>query len=203
LVRKGNTRRVSGKGKSRSLRGNRKLQDKSKIAKRSIATRPEEANQRSSIGHLETDLIVSPPKISTSALQVTVDRKSRKAMLSLVEDRKGNTARRSLLQRLYKLKKQERVTLTADNGAEHSELPKLERVLADFETYYCGAYRSWERGTVESINGIFRRWFPKGTDFSNVTEKEVRRVEDWFNNRPMLVLDGLTPNEMHERCLKT
>ena len=196
LVRKGKTRRVSGKGKTRPLRG-RTSPGKSKPGKRSIESRPQAANEREDIGHLETDLIVSPPSKSKSALQVTTDRKLRKTILTLVADRKGDTARRALLQKLIKLEPNERATITADNGPEHSDLPELERVLSNFTTYYCGPYRSWERGTVESINGIIRRWFPKGTDFSKVTDEEVQKVEDWFNNRPMLVLDGLTPNEMH------
>jgi len=202
LVRKGRTRRVRGKCKTRSLR-EMKASEEARPAKRSIATRPEAAEGRREIGHLETDLIVSPTSKSKSALQVTVDRKVRKVILTLIADRKSDTARRALLQKIIKLAPEERVTVTADNGPEHADLPKLEKVLANFSTYYCGPYRAWERGTVESINGIIRRWFPKGTDFSQVTQEAVQNVEDWFNNRPMRVLGGLTPNEMHALHVKT
>lgn len=197
LVRKGNTRRHSGKNKSRPLRGKRRKRDKGKEAKRPIGIRPQAANDRSEIGHLETDLIVSPPKKGKSALQVTVDRSNRKVILSLVDSREANEARRKLLQKLIILDPCERKTLTADNGSEHADLPLLETVLPDFLTFYCGPYRSWERGTVEAINGILRRAFPKGTIFDNITAEEVKRVEDWFNNRPMIVLNGKTPNEVH------
>ena len=197
LTKKGKSRRYTGNGKSRPLRGKVRHRKAGKEAKRPIGSRPEAANNRSELGHLETDLIVSPPKKGKSALQVTVDRQDRRVILSLLPNRQADEARKSLLQRLLKLEPEERRTLTADNGSEHADLPELEKIISDIQTYYCGPYRSWERGTVEATNGIIRRWFPKGTNFDNVTQEQVQEVEHWFNNRPMLIHGGRTPNEMH------
>ena len=36
----------------------------------------------------------------------------------------------------------------------------------NFEVYYCQSYSSFQRGTNKNINGIVRRWYKKGTDFS-------------------------------------
>ena len=117
----------------------------------------------------------------------------------MVPNRQANEARQKLFQKLEHFKSWQRKTLTADNGSEHADLPLLEPVCGGLEVYYCHAYCSWERGTVEAVNGIIRRKFPKGTNFDNITPQEVKEVENWFNNRPMLVLKGRTPNEVYEK----
>jgi IS30 family transposase len=111
---------------------------------------------------------------------VTADRLDRRAILTLVPNRESNEARKALLQKLYKLEPEERRTVTSDNGPEHADFPELEKVFSGLQTFYCGPYRSWERGTVEATNGIIRRWFPKGTNFDNVTPEQVQEVEDWL-----------------------
>ena len=55
---------------------------------------------------------------------------------------------------------------------------------------------AWEKGTNENHNRIIRRWFPKGTDFTKVTKKEIREVQNWMNNYPRKILNWNTPNEM-------
>lgn len=57
---------------------------------------------------------------------------------------------------------------------------------------YCHPYSSWERGTNENTNGLIRRWFPKGTDFSKVSVQEIQKVEDWLNTYPREILGFLS-----------
>ena len=71
---------------------------------------------------------------------------------------------------------------------------KINKIL-NIKSYFCRPYHSWEKGTVENINGIIRRFFPKGTNFDTITEEEIAFVENWINNRPMKVLGYKTPNE--------
>lgn len=52
------------------------------------------------------------------------------------------------------------------------------------KVYYCHPYSSYERGSNENANKLIRRWFPKGTDFRQVTAKAIQWVEDWINNYP-------------------
>lgn len=56
----------------------------------------------------------------------------------------------------------------------------------------CHPYSSWERGTNENTNGLIRRWFPKGTDFSKVSVQEIQKVEDWLNAYPREILGFLS-----------
>ena len=59
--------------------------------------------------------------------------------------------------------------------------------------YFCKPYHSWERGANENTNGLIRQYIPKGTDFSEITDKEIRRIENILNNRPRKRLGYLTP----------
>ena len=71
---------------------------------------------------------------------------------------------------------------------------KINKTL-NIKSYFCKPYSAWEKGTVENINGIIRRFFPKGTDFGKISSEQIKYVENWINNRPMKVLNYLTPNE--------
>ena len=51
---------------------------------------------------------------------------------------------------------------------------------------------------MENINGLIRRFFPKGTDFDTITEEEIAYVENWINNRPMKVLNYMTPEQVFQ-----
>ena len=50
-------------------------------------------------------------------------------------------------------------------------------------------YTSCERGTNKRINRDIRKIFPKGTNFANVTDKQVKRCEDWINHYPRQIFD--------------
>ena len=87
-----------------------------------------------------------------------------------------------------------RKTLTYDNGIEmamHEHFTKK----TNMKVYFAHPYSSWERGTNENTNGIIRRYFPKGTNFNQVSQKELQIVQNKINNRPKKVLGFLTPNE--------
>ena len=58
-----------------------------------------------------------------------------------------------------------------------------------------------ESPTNENSNGLIRDYFPKGTDFSLVTKKELKRVQDELNERPRKVLDMCTPKEVFQQFI--
>ncbi|MCD8378264.1 MAG: hypothetical protein LUB59_05700 [Candidatus Gastranaerophilales bacterium] len=61
------------------------------------------------------------------------------------------------------------------------------------KSYFCKPYHAREKGTVENINGIIRRWFPKKTDFDDIPEEKLQKIEYWSNNRRMKMLNYKTP----------
>lgn len=76
--------------------------------------------------------------------------------------------------------------------AKHEEIAqKLE-----INLYFCKSYHSWECGANENTNGLIEQYIiPKGTDFSEVTAKQIIWIENKLNNRPRKRLGYLTPHE--------
>lgn len=167
----------------------------------SIAIRPEYINDRSEPGHIEMDLIISAGKKKPCLLTFT-DRRSREETIIKLPNREAKTIRTAIdrLERKTPDFRKKFKTITTDNGSEFMEYPKLIQSARNkqqrFEVYYCHPYSSWEKGTVEVHNRIIRRWFPKGTDFTNVKQKDLTELQDWMNNYPRKVLGWKTPLEV-------
>ena len=99
-----------------------------------------------------------------------------------------------------KMKKQARKSTTLDNGKEnhlHFQLKNL-----GMDTYFADPYSAWQRGANEHGNWLLRYYFPKGTDFSQVTEEELQDVIEEINNRPRKILNYQTPNEVFNNLVR-
>ena len=104
----------------------------------------------------------------------------------------------SIIVALSEYNKSQIHTITYDNGCEFIYHEKVNKKL-HCKSYFCNPYHSWEKGTVENINRFIRRHFPKGTNFDNVSDRDIQYVQDWFNNRSMKTLNRLSPNQMYEK----
>ena len=72
---------------------------------------------------------------------------------------------------------------------------------ANMKVYFANPYSSWERGSNENTNGLIRRFFPKGTDFNNISKEELEIVQNKINNRPKKILGFRTPKEVKNQLL--
>ncbi len=99
-----------------------------------------------------------------------------------------------VIDRLKMFPKDFRLTLTADNGKENSNHEAISSSLS-LSTYFCHAYHSWEKGTVENTNGRVRRFIPKGVSLDKYTKEEIGAYEWHLNSTPRKCLDYLTPYE--------
>ena len=84
------------------------------------------------------------------------------------------------------------LSITADNGKEFAYHEQIAAKL-NCDVYFANPYCSWERGLNENTNGLIRQSLPKSTDFSAVTDGEVKAVIDRLNNRPRKLLSFKTP----------
>lgn len=158
-----------------------------------IDLRPKEANERSELGHAETDTMVSGKRHkSTAAVSVLIDRKARYTRLRKIKSlrpQQMNQALRLMAEGLT-LK-----TLTYDNGIENKHHEEIASALS-IQTFFCKPYHSWEKGTVENTIGRIRRFIPKGANISEYSEKDIQKIEHWLNHTPRKCLNFKTPYEI-------
>jgi transposase, IS30 family len=160
--------------------------------RKSIDERPEIVARRERIGDWEADTIIG--KNHNQAIVSLVERKSKLTRLEKVTRKTDEAVRRATIRALKPLAEHVH-TLTSDNGKEFAGHEAIASQL-DALFYFAHPYRSWERGTNENTNGLVRQYFPKGTDFSKITQREVKAVEKRLNNRPRKTLGYKTPNQV-------
>lgn len=93
-----------------------------------------------------------------------------------------------------------------DNGTEFINQQLIEKsclndALTRTTAYYAHPYSSWERGSNENTNKMIRRFIPKGTDISQYTEKEIKRIESWINNYPRKLFNYATAEMIYNEKL--
>lgn len=181
------TRHKSARGTPSRKRGKSSIKDQT-----SIDERPKHVEERKEIGHWEGDLIIGIKQ--ASAIGTLVERKTRYTQIVKVDNKKSRTVVKAFSKALNQHNSLFRKSLTYDNGIEMAR-HKILTLRTGMDVFFAHPYSSWERGTNENTNGLIRRFFPKGTDFNNVDEKELKRVQDWLNNRPRKVLGFKTPAE--------
>ncbi|MFC9967026.1 IS30 family transposase [Nocardia ignorata] len=182
-----------------------------------ISERPAEADDRAVAGHFEGDLIIGAER---SAIATLVDRSTRFTMLVHLPRERGwrenapvkngpalsgygatsmNTA---LAAALGKLPVRMVKSLTWDRGKElsaHAALTSQTGVAV----FFADPHSPWQRGTNENTNGLLRQYFPKGTDLSRWSKRDLAAVADALNMRPRKVLGWRTPAEAMEQHLQS
>lgn len=160
----------------------------------SIEERPAEVEDRTVPGHWEGDLILGKNK--QSALGTLVERTTRYTLLVPLGDKKdATTVREAFAKALCSLPIELKKSLTYDQGKEMSEHQRFT-IDTGIKVFFAHPSSPWERGTNENTNGLIRQYFPKGTDFTDVSESYIERVQLLLNDRPRAVLKYLKPDEV-------
>ena len=184
------------RGKRRPRRKNPQGAERARLAQR-----PELIEQRARLGDFEGDTVLGPP--GTGGLTTLSDRKSRFTILSKIKSKDADHVHQHLKRKLKPLSREQRRSITFDNGTEFARCNRLEKHLG-LKIYWADPGRPYQRGTNENTNGLIRQFFPKGTDFRNVTHHEVREIENLLNNRPRKCLGYATPAEIfHQKSQGT
>ena len=178
-------------GRRRRKRGNYK-DSRGLIPNRvSIEKRPKIVEKRKRLGDLEADLIMG--KAHKSALLVTTDRATLKTTIDKLTGKDPHTVSKKLIKRLKQMPLIKTITFDNDQAFSHHEKIAEE---TGAKTYFTRPYTSQEKGTVENRNGLIRWFFPKQTDFREVALREIKKVENEINNRPIRKFGYKTANEV-------
>jgi IS30 family transposase len=165
----------------------------------SIEERPKEVADRIIPGHWEGDIIMG--RGNASALGTLVERTTRMTFLVRLKDKDASAVRIAFGRKFKHLPEGLKRSLTYDNGQEMAE-HKLFTKNTRMQVYFAHPHSPWERGTNENTNDLVRQFFPKGTDFSRVSLRQINRVQNLLNDRPRKVLEFFTPHETFIKLLR-
>jgi IS30 family transposase len=196
LVRKGSEdlRPFLRNGRKRRIKkGMRRCGRTPKFEGISIDERPATVDQRSRVGDWEGDTVAS--RNHKPGVNTVVERKTGLVFVTKLAGRDGRATADAVNRRFASVPARLRRTLTLDNGPENGSWRDIEKGTG-MRCFFAHPYHSWERGTNENTNGLLRQYFPKKTDFTLVSEEELRKVEYDLNSRPRKRLQYKTPLEV-------
>jgi transposase, IS30 family len=149
----------------------------------SIDDRPDAANTRTELGHWEHDTVVSSKRSkSKAALAVASERRTRLVVARKIQNLKPKPYAGTVV---AMVKPYIVVSSTTDNGIENKQHKLVTASLPNNPIiYFTDPYSSWQKGGVENANKMIRRYFPKGTDFSKVSQAQIDTAISIINNKP-------------------
>ena len=106
---------------------------------------------------------------------------------------------------LYKLIKANNLkvkTITTDNGIEFEKIGILANWI-DCQVYYCEPYASYQKGSNEHLNGIIRRFYKKGFDFSTITDFDINDMQNKINHMSREIFNWKSSYDLYEYENKT
>jgi len=163
----------------------------------SIRERPAEARDRAVPGHWEGDLLCGGKSTQIATL---VERHSRYVMLVKLKNKDSEQVARVLGKHILKLPSALRRSITWDRGSELAAHQAFT-VATDVKVYFCDPHSPWQRGSNENTNGLLRQYFPKGSDLSLFSQRQLDRVAHELNQRPRMTLGWDTPADTLNRAV--
>lgn len=162
-------------------------------AKISIHERPVGINERKAVGHFESDSMVG--KGRKQGLSVQYERTIQLVRVSKIQGFNAPETKDALVRTIETLPDGFTKSFTFDNGTEGAKHHEIKNEY-NVQTFFCDTYAAWQKGGVENVNGLIRQYFPKSTRFEEVSDEQVRTVQERLNNRPRKRLNYQTPNEL-------
>lgn len=161
----------------------------------SIDERPDLVATRQRFGDWEGDTVEGAK--GSGHITTHVERKSRYLLAAKLTNKTAGVTADVVTAAFRRVPKALRHTLTPDNGREFTRFKDIEKSTG-LAVYFADPYSAWQRGTNENTNGLLRRYFPKGSDFRNVTEDKLALAVKKLNHRPRKCLGYRTPHEVFQ-----
>ena len=158
----------------------------------SIEKRPLIVAKKERLGDLEVDLMIG--RNHQSAILISMDRASLKVKLKKLKSKQSEHVECELINS-YCNDSHWVKTITFDNDSAFMNHQKIGKAL-QAKTYFTRPYTSQDKGGIENRIGVLRRFFPKGSDLSHITSRQLADVENKLNNRPVRKFKYKTPNQV-------
>ena len=159
----------------------------------SINERPKIVADKARFGDWESDTMEGAK--SKGGLATHVERKSCYLVAGKVIDKRSDTFMKTSIELFRSIKSGLIKTFTVDNGSEFAKFKKLENATAS-KVFFADPYAPWQRGLNENTNGLLRRFFPKGCNFHEISDKVIKQAVEKLNHRPRKSLNFRTPYEV-------
>ena len=189
---RGLARQLRHKGRTRHKKGHEENRGKFPVS-HSIQERPQEADERKVIGYIESDTMLG--KHASECLVTNVDMASRFLIAKKVPKKQSILVSNCMIEMFKEFPKGVIKSFTPDRGNEFKKHALVTKELG-VEFYFPPAHAPWYRGSNENTNGLLREYFPKGFDFSRVTDDEIQQIVLTLNTRPRKCLNWKTPFEL-------
>jgi len=164
----------------------------------SIHERSEDIEERNEFGHWESDSMVFSRQ--RERLSVQYERKARYVMVHRLSNGSAEETERALAHSIESFPQPAWKSITFDNGGEGAGHLRLKETF-DLQTYFCDPYASWQKGGVENVNRILRRFLPRSSNMNNITQRDIYAIQEKINNTPRKSLGYKTPKEvLAEAC---
>lgn len=165
-----------------------------------IKYRPEAINEKREFGHLESDSVIY--RKQAACLSVQYERMTQLVRFHRVANKSADSTHAAVVDTIESLHSELIKSVTYDRGTEGALHWKL-RLDYGIDTFHCDPYCSWQKGGVENVNGIIRRYLPIETDLSQYSDGELLAIQEKINNRPRKSLGWKTPNEAYREILNS
>ena len=176
----------------------------------SIEDRPEDIEKREEFGHWEMDTLIGKNRKGQVSCFVMTERKTRLPVIIPLKTHTSAAVVESLdaLESRFGSENFKKIfkSITTDNGSEfmnyNGMITSIDGKNIRTRVFYCHAYSSYEKGSVENQNRLIRRWIPKGKSMNDLELNDFKSIENWISNYPRLMFGWKTPKEMFEAELK-
>jgi len=154
-----------------------------------ISKRPKVINERIREGDWERDLMFGESR--SAALLTFIDRKTLLTIIRKVSSKSPKEVAKKTIETMSVVSCK---SITNDNGFEF-RFHELESKALNIPIYFTNPYSSWEKGTCENLNGLIRQYFSHNQNMQELTDEQVKRIEQILNTRPRKKLGFQTPLE--------
>ena len=168
----------------------------------SIHERPAEADGKR-FGDWEMDTIVG--KDGKGAIVTLTERSTNMVLMEkLPQGKRPEPLAKTVIRLLFPYRHTVR-SITTDNGSEFCCHRMISKALSPKGSenpnlvFFADSYSSWQKGAIENANKLIRQYIPKGTDFSELSDAFIRKIQHKINRRPRKKLNFDSPKNVFFR----